>query len=85
MLLSPEISVGQTEGASLGRGLTLRFEDFLLVIIGLSWFAKNAVYKELGLFLRTPLKRTDSRSSYPKSSLRSDTRIKQASGREQTA
>ena len=55
MLLSPEISVGQTEGASLGRGLTLRFEDFLLVIIGLSWFAKNAVYKELGLFLRTPL------------------------------
>jgi O-antigen ligase len=55
MLLSPEINVGQTQGASLGRGLTLRFEDFLMLIIGFSWFAKNAVYKELGLFLRTPL------------------------------
>lgn len=55
MLFSPEINVGQTEGASLGRGMTLRLEDFLLVIIGFSWFAKNAVYKELGLFLRTPL------------------------------
>lgn len=55
MLLSPEITVGQTTGASLGRGVTLRFEDFLLIVIGLSWFAKNAVYKELGLFLKTPV------------------------------
>lgn len=55
MLLSPEIMVGETAGGSLGRGVTLRLEDFLLVIIGFSWFAKNAVNKELGLFLRTPL------------------------------
>ena len=55
MLLSPEITIGDTSGASLGRGVTLRFEDFLLIIIGLSWFAKNAVNKELGLFLKTPL------------------------------
>ena len=55
MLLSPELSIGETAGASIGRGVTLRFEDFLLVVIGLSWFAKNAVYKELGLFLKTPL------------------------------
>jgi hypothetical protein len=55
MLLSPEINVGETAGASLDRGVTLRFEDFLLVVIGLSWFAKNAVNKELGLFLKTPL------------------------------
>ncbi|MGD8962611.1 MAG: hypothetical protein PVH43_08855 [Desulfobacterales bacterium] len=55
MLLSPEISIGETTGASLGRGVTLRFEDFLLVIIGFGWFAKNAVNKELGLFLKTPL------------------------------
>ena len=55
MLLSPEIIVGQTEGASLGRGVTLRFEDFLLVLIGLSWFARTAVIKELGLFRKTPL------------------------------
>jgi O-antigen ligase len=55
MLLSPEITIGETAGASLGRGVTLRAEDFLLVVIGFSWFAKNAVNKEIGLFLRTPL------------------------------
>jgi hypothetical protein len=55
MLLSPEITIGETAGASLGRGVTLRFEDFLLIIIGFSWFTKNAVHKELGLFLKTPL------------------------------
>ena len=54
MLLSPEITIGQTAGSSLGRGITLRFEDFLLIVIGLSWFARNAVDKELGLFLKTP-------------------------------
>jgi hypothetical protein len=55
MLLSPEIIIGETAGSSLQRGVTLRFEDFLLVLIGFSWFAKNAVNKELGLFLKTPL------------------------------
>ena len=55
MLLSPEIIVGDTAGGSLQRGITLRFEDFLLALIGFSWFAKNAVNKELGLFLKTPL------------------------------
>ena len=55
MMLSPEIIVGKTAGASIGRGVTLRLEDFLLVVIGFSWFAKNAVIKELGLFLKTPL------------------------------
>ncbi len=57
MLLSPEIVVGETHGGSLGRGVTLRLEDILLVIIAFSWFAKNAVHKELGLFLKTPLNR----------------------------
>ena len=55
MLLSPEIKIGDTGSASLGRGITLRLEDFLLIIIGFSWFVKNAVHKELGLFLKTPL------------------------------
>ena len=55
MLLSPEFMAADTGGASLGRGVTLRLEDFLLVIIGLSWFARNAIDKELGLFLKTPL------------------------------
>jgi O-antigen ligase len=55
MLLSPEIMASETGGASLGRGVTLRLEDFLLVVIGLSWLARNAVKKDLGLFLKTPL------------------------------
>jgi len=55
MLLGPEIVVGTTAGASLGRGVTLRVDDFILVIIGFSWLARMAIYKELGLFLRTPL------------------------------
>jgi O-antigen ligase len=55
MLLSPEYLTSETGANSLGRGVTLRLEDFLLVLIGLSWFARNAVMKELGLFLKTPL------------------------------
>ena len=56
MLLSPEILVGGMEGGvAASRGLTLRFDDFLLVIIGFGWFARTAIYKDLGLFLRTPL------------------------------
>ncbi len=55
MLLSPEYIIGTTEGASMGRGVSLRLDDFLLVIIGFSWLAKMAINKELGLFLRTPL------------------------------
>ncbi|MBN1103989.1 MAG: O-antigen ligase family protein [Deltaproteobacteria bacterium] len=55
MLLSPEFVIGTTEGASLGRGITLRVDDLLLVIIGFSWLARMSINKELGLFLRTPL------------------------------
>jgi len=55
MLLSPEILVGEAGPGPGERGVTLRLEDFLLMVIGFSWFAKNAVIKELGLFLRTPL------------------------------
>jgi O-antigen ligase len=56
MLLSPEIIAGDIGGkATLGRGLTLRLEDFLLVFIGLSWFARTAVDKTTGLFRKTSL------------------------------
>ena len=55
MLLSPEIVVGDTTRTSLSRGVTLRLEDLLLVVIGLSWLARNAVLKDIGLFLKTPL------------------------------
>ena len=55
MLLSPEFIVGATEGATLGRGITLRLDDFILLMIGFSWLAKMSINKELGLFLKTPL------------------------------
>ncbi len=55
MLLSPEFMVGATQGGSLGRGVTLRLDDFLLAIVGFSWLAKMSINKELGLFLKTPL------------------------------
>ncbi len=55
MLLSPEFVVWTTEWAALGRGVTLRVDDFLLLIIGFSWLARMSINKELGLFLRTPL------------------------------
>jgi O-antigen ligase len=57
MLLSPEFIVGGTEGATLGRGITLRVDDFLVAVIGFSWLARMAINKDLGLFLRTPLNR----------------------------
>jgi len=58
MLLSPEITAGEVRGgAAIGRGLTLRLDDFLLLVIGFSWLAKNAIHKELGLFWKTPLNR----------------------------
>ena len=57
MLLGPEIVVGGTAGTTLGRGVTLRVDDFILLIIGFSWLARMAIYKELGFFLKTPLNR----------------------------
>ena len=58
MLLSPEFIVGELLGRGTGaRGVTLRFDDVLLLVVGLGWFAKSATKKELGLFLETPLNR----------------------------
>ncbi len=57
MLLSPEFGFGglATAGGTLGRGVTFRLDDFLLVIIAFSWLIKSALYKELGIFKKTPL------------------------------
>jgi len=60
MLLSPEafIGGGGVEVGKLARKgvqAVFRFEDLLLVVVGLSWFARTALHKELGLLLRTPL------------------------------
>jgi len=56
MLLSPQFMIGGVGGETVrGRGITLRLDDFLLVIMGLGWFLKTSVRKDLGLFLKTPL------------------------------
>lgn len=58
MLLGPEFIVGGLGmGTTLGRGLTFRLDDVLILIIGLAWLGKNALHKELGLFPRTRLNR----------------------------
>ncbi len=53
MLLSPEIVVASTPV----REVTLRLEDLLIPIIGVGWLARMAIYKELGLIMKTPLNR----------------------------
>lgn len=53
MLLSPEIIIAP----SPQREISLRMDDLLILAISFGWLAKNAVYKELGLFAKTPLNR----------------------------
>lgn len=57
MLLGPQLTVGGGDeiAAVRGRGVALRADDILIAVIGLSWFLRVAVDKELGFFLRTPL------------------------------
>lgn len=56
MLLSPELIVGgMGGGATAGRGVTLRFDDFLLVMIGFVWLVKAAIHKSEAPIKRTPL------------------------------
>jgi O-antigen ligase len=58
MLLSPELVINQMAGKSMvERGVTLRLDDILLLVIGVSWLVKMAVYKELGVVFKTPLNR----------------------------
>ena len=53
MLLSPEFGQRGTQG----EGFTIRLDDLILVLISFSWLAKSSLYKELGLFPKTPLNR----------------------------
>jgi hypothetical protein len=57
MLLGPQLSVGGGDeiAAARGRGVDLRADDIIIAIIGLSWFLRVAINKELGFFLKTPL------------------------------
>ena len=52
-LLSPEFGSRTTSGS----GLTVRLDDFLLLVIGFSQLTKSAMYQEVGLFSYTPLNR----------------------------
>ena len=57
MLLSPEFVLGGRGALAEARAVVLRAEDLLLIVIALSWMAKTAVNKELGVVLKTPLNR----------------------------
>ncbi len=60
MLISPEVVVGGggvavTKVATKGGAAVLRLEDVILLVVGFTWLAKTAIFKEVGLFLKTPL------------------------------
>ncbi|TLY27956.1 MAG: hypothetical protein E6K63_09635 [Nitrospirae bacterium] len=59
MLLGPELLVGggMGSGTTLGRGVTLRYDDFILLLVGVAWLARTAISKQGNLLLRTPLNR----------------------------
>jgi hypothetical protein len=54
MLLSPQFGAGGASAAR-GKGVTLRFDDFLILVVGVAWFFKSALYKELNLLAHTPV------------------------------
>jgi hypothetical protein len=57
MLLSPEFGSGGLEGGdtTASRGVTIRGEDMLLVLLGFAWLMRTAIHKDLGLIRPTPL------------------------------
>lgn len=59
MLLGPEVLLGGTagQGTQLGRGLTLRLDDFLILLVGCAWLAKIAIVRQGGQYLSTTLNR----------------------------
>lgn len=52
MLLSPELGLGGVGGS---RTLVVRYDDILLVIIFLSWFARTAIFKNKPFITSTPV------------------------------
>ena len=60
MLLSPEFGAGAAgagDSVESGRSIVVRLDDVLLIILSVSWFARTAIHKELGLVLSNPLNR----------------------------
>jgi len=54
-LFSPQLVLTEALGPTAKRPVTLRVEDVILGVIAISWLARTAVHKELGLLMRTPL------------------------------
>lgn len=52
MLLSPEIGLG---GVGQGRNVVVRYDDILLIVIFLSWFARTAINKTKPFITSTPV------------------------------
>ncbi len=60
MLLGPEFEIGGQSlggGAQFARGLTLRLDDFLMLLVGCAWLAKVALVRQGVQYLQTPLNR----------------------------
>ncbi len=58
MLLGPEVAAGDQSlggGAQFARGMTLRLDDFLMMLVGCAWLAKIALVRHTGQYLQTPL------------------------------
>ena len=51
MLLSPQIAFGHTAS----HDVTLRLEDFLLMIMTIGWLLRMAIFKDLGFMTKNPL------------------------------
>jgi O-antigen ligase len=55
MLFSPEFSLGGELAEQ--RNLVLRVEDIIIIVTFFSWVLKTALYKGVGLIIKTPLNR----------------------------
>src|SRR5574341_1287810 len=58
MLLGPEVAAGDQSlggGAQFARGMTLRLDDFLMMLVGCAWLAKISLVRHTGQYLQTPL------------------------------
>ena len=60
MLLGPEFEIGSQSlgaGAQFARGMTVRLDDFLMMLVGSAWLAKVALVRQGVQYLQTPLNR----------------------------
>lgn len=53
MLLSPELGLAGVSGTS--RSVVVRYDDILLIVIFMAWFAKTAILKGKPLVFRSPV------------------------------